>query len=396
MGAPLALWHDAREAAGSEESEEGGASAPEQGRPPGPNRRFMTPRQTALKRPTASNRGKAAAYQRKATLLDPEGRVLKRPRHRNSKGIARPQSVGGSGKARQHRRSGAGREAKDGVLQGSAFEAGCRGGGQGVRHGTRRTKTRGGGLLCARHHQRGGNVKTIGTPVTGKEHWTVGISHPRPEQGQLIAKVSVEGTSSMVTSGDYQRYFHRRRQALPSHHRPADVDAGGAVDIRERPNRRFSWLMCSTAFFIASREEAEQILKNYADTDRRHLGGCLFCGVFNTGVLKNDYSDKRAWEAQVCQSLRPSLFNPTQKSAQNTHKTLHILNKTAYSLRFSRNLIAEHSERKQGVSPCRSLHVLPSQWSITSRTDRSWREGLAGAVLYGKNELQLGRKGWLQ
>lgn len=49
----------------------------------------------------------------------------------------------------------------------------------------------------------GGNVSTLGKKPDGSL-WQVGIRHPR--QDQLIGAVSVSG-QSVVTSGDYERYF---------------------------------------------------------------------------------------------------------------------------------------------------------------------------------------------
>ena len=50
----------------------------------------------------------------------------------------------------------------------------------------------------------GGNVAAIGTKPDGS-NWRVGIRHPRQEDA-LIGAVSI-ASKSVVTSGDYQRYF---------------------------------------------------------------------------------------------------------------------------------------------------------------------------------------------
>ncbi len=118
------------------------------------------------------------------------------------------------------------------------------------------------GLIAA-----GGNVRLIGTPVDGDPTWTVGITHPRPEQGTMIAKVEAPGEMSMVTSGDYQRYF--MVDGVRYHHiiDPSTLQPGrlwSSVTVRT-PDSGLADLL-STAFFLSTKEEAQKIIAQFPGT----------------------------------------------------------------------------------------------------------------------------------
>lgn len=52
----------------------------------------------------------------------------------------------------------------------------------------------------------GGNLKVLGK--AGERPWMIGIRHPFPtEKKSVLAAIAVEGELSVVTSGDYERYF---------------------------------------------------------------------------------------------------------------------------------------------------------------------------------------------
>lgn len=53
----------------------------------------------------------------------------------------------------------------------------------------------------------GGNVLAMGQ--RGDRAWRIGIRHPRPPEGtqRMLALLPTEGRESVITSGDYERYF---------------------------------------------------------------------------------------------------------------------------------------------------------------------------------------------
>jgi thiamine biosynthesis lipoprotein len=61
----------------------------------------------------------------------------------------------------------------------------------------------------------GGNVRTIGLKPSGEE-WVTGITNPdKTSDDSLICKIKI-GDTSIVTSGDYERFFYAGNTAY--HH----------------------------------------------------------------------------------------------------------------------------------------------------------------------------------
>lgn len=140
----------------------------------------------------------------------------------------------------------------------------------------------------------GGNVVTLGTRPDGSP-WRIGIQHPRQEN-QIIGAVAVAG-QSVVTSGDYQRYFvdsHGRR-----YHHLLDPKTGYpaqsgliSVSIVCAPSVNADAL--STILFVAGLEKGVDFLKKYPETGAILIDTDL--RVFVTQNLKGCFETYRAMD----------------------------------------------------------------------------------------------------
>jgi thiamine biosynthesis lipoprotein len=113
----------------------------------------------------------------------------------------------------------------------------------------------------------GGNVVTVGAKPDGSP-WQIGIQHPRQENS-LIGSVSVVN-QTVVTSGDYQRYFtdsHGKR-----HHHILDPTTGypaesGLTSVSIVSDRSFAADPLSTILFVAGMEKGLEFLKSFPQTE---------------------------------------------------------------------------------------------------------------------------------
>lgn len=111
----------------------------------------------------------------------------------------------------------------------------------------------------------GGNVRTIGTPGDGRDKWGIGIQNPDIKKQDNLEVLFI-GETSVVTSGDYQRYF--TKGGAKYHHiiDPKTLKPNGqfnSITIVTKDSGLADYL--STVIFLSSKEEAEKIIKNYED-----------------------------------------------------------------------------------------------------------------------------------
>lgn len=121
--------------------------------------------------------------------------------------------------------------------------------------------------ITSAYSNLGGNVVTLGAKPDGSP-WQIGIQHPRQED-RLIGAVSVVG-KSVVTSGDYQRFFtdsqgNRHHHILnPSTGYPSQ---SGLVSVTIVAEKSLVADALSTIVFIAGMKNGLEILSRYPRTD---------------------------------------------------------------------------------------------------------------------------------
>jgi FAD:protein FMN transferase len=133
----------------------------------------------------------------------------------------------------------------------------------------------------------GGNVVTLGTKPDGSP-WHVGILNPR--QGEsLIGSVSVTG-KSVVTSGDYQRYF-TDDQGKRHHHILNPVTGfpseSGLISVSIITERSITADALSTIIFVAGMDKGLEILKSFPGTEAILIDSDL--QVFITSGLQGSF-----------------------------------------------------------------------------------------------------------
>ncbi len=121
--------------------------------------------------------------------------------------------------------------------------------------------------ISSAYSNLGGNVVTLGAKPDGSP-WHVGIQHPRQEN-KIIGAVSVIN-QSVVTSGDYQRYFtdsqgKRHHHILnPTTGYPAE---SGLISVSIVSEKSLAADALSTILFVAGMEKGLEFLRSFPETE---------------------------------------------------------------------------------------------------------------------------------
>lgn len=117
----------------------------------------------------------------------------------------------------------------------------------------------------------GGDMRAIGRH--GERPWRIGIRHPR-QAGGVLATLELEGDVSVVTSGDYERFFIYRGKRYhhilnPENGWPADKSRSVTV-IAGNASLADAW---STALFVLGPKGLELLKKRHMDALMVDAGG---------------------------------------------------------------------------------------------------------------------------
>ena len=121
--------------------------------------------------------------------------------------------------------------------------------------------------IASAYSNLGGNVATVGTKPDGSP-WHIGIQHPRHENDVLGAVSVVNQT--VVTSGDYQRYFTDSEGKR--HHHILDPRTGypaesGLISVSIVSDSSLAADALSTAVFVAGMEKGLDLLSGFPHTE---------------------------------------------------------------------------------------------------------------------------------
>lgn len=122
------------------------------------------------------------------------------------------------------------------------------------------------GISCALINL-GGNVVALGGRPDGSP-WTVGIQNPRAENGSFVGTIKVFD-KSVVTSGDYERYFvedgKRYHHIIdPKTGKPAESDLLSVTIVADSSTDADG---LSTAAFVLGLEKGMELIKSYGHAD---------------------------------------------------------------------------------------------------------------------------------
>jgi len=121
--------------------------------------------------------------------------------------------------------------------------------------------------ISSAYSNLGGNVVTVGAKPDGSP-WQIGIQHPRQENS-VIGSVSVVN-QTVVTSGDYQRYFTDGQGKR--HHHILDPTTGhpaesGLISVSIVAEKSLAADPLSTILFVAGMEKGLTFLRSFPQTE---------------------------------------------------------------------------------------------------------------------------------
>jgi thiamine biosynthesis lipoprotein len=143
----------------------------------------------------------------------------------------------------------------------------------------------------------GGNVAAIGAKPNGTP-WRIGIRHPRQQNG-LIGVISVTGRT-VVTSGDYQRFFlgddgKRYHHILdPSTGYPSE---SGLISVTIIAENSMTADALSTILFIAGMEKGLELLKGYPATEALFIDTNL--NIYITKGLQKEFQPNEGLRIRI-------------------------------------------------------------------------------------------------
>lgn len=106
----------------------------------------------------------------------------------------------------------------------------------------------------------GGNIKAVGKPLDERKFYSIGIQNPFLEKEEKVKDIIYKNDVSVVTSGDYQRFYSVNGK---NYHHIIDIDTlmpeGKFKSVTVVTDTGFIGDYLSTLFFLSSKEEAEEI-----------------------------------------------------------------------------------------------------------------------------------------
>jgi FAD:protein FMN transferase len=151
--------------------------------------------------------------------------------------------------------------------------------------------------VCSAYSNLGGNVVTLGAKPDGSP-WRIGIQHPRQEN-RIIGSVSVV-SQSVVTSGDYQRFYTDRR-GIRRHHildpRSGYPAEAGWISVSVVCERSLTADALSTLLFVAGREKALEFLADLPQTEAIFVDPDL--RVYVTAGLRTRFQADQGIEVKI-------------------------------------------------------------------------------------------------